>query len=42
LERRYADPAAEFVFVEDPAEVPADMPAFGMRDAGFLLGREPG
>jgi hypothetical protein len=29
--RRFVDPAAEFVFVEDPAEVPADATPFDMR-----------
>ena len=33
LVRRYVDPDAEFVFVEDPAEVPADATAFDMRGA---------
>jgi len=33
LLRRYVDPGAEFVFVEDPAEVPADATAFDMRGA---------
>lgn len=33
LVRRYVDPSAEFVFVEDPAEVPADATAFDMRGA---------
>jgi hypothetical protein len=31
LLRRHVDPAAEFVFVSDPAEVPADATAFDMR-----------
>lgn len=31
LIRRFLDPAAEFVFVLDPAEVPADATAFDMR-----------
>ena len=30
---RYVDPGAEFVFVEDPVEVPADATAFDMRGA---------
>jgi hypothetical protein len=33
LLRRDVDPDAEFVFVEDPAEVPADATAFDMRGA---------
>jgi hypothetical protein len=33
LLRRNVDPDAEFVFVEDPAEVPADATAFDMRGA---------
>jgi hypothetical protein len=33
LVRRHIDPEAEFVFVEDPAEVPADATAFDMRGA---------
>jgi hypothetical protein len=33
LVRRYVDPGAEFVFVEDPAEVPPDATAFDMRGA---------
>jgi len=33
LVRRYVDQGAEFVFVEDPAEVPADATAFDMRGA---------
>ena len=33
LVRRYVDPDAEFVFVEDPAEVPADATAFDVRGA---------
>jgi hypothetical protein len=31
LVRRFIDPAAEFVFVSDPSEVPPDATAFGMR-----------
>ena len=31
LIRRFIDPAAEFVFVDDPAEVPADATPFDMR-----------
>ena len=31
LLRRFIDPDAEFVFVEDPAEVPADATPFDMR-----------
>jgi hypothetical protein len=31
LVRRFIDPAAEFVFVADPDEVPADATAFDMR-----------
>ena len=31
LLRRFVDPDAEFVFVEDPADVPADATAFDMR-----------
>jgi hypothetical protein len=31
LIRRFVDPAAEFVFVEDPVEVPADATPFDMR-----------
>jgi hypothetical protein len=34
LIRRAVDPAAEFVFVADPAEVPADATAFDMRGVG--------
>jgi hypothetical protein len=33
LIRRHVDPAAEFVFVTDPAEVPADATPFDMRGA---------
>ena len=33
LIRRFVDPAAEFVFVGDPAEVPADATPFDMRGA---------
>lgn len=33
LVRRYVDQGAEFVFVDDPAEVPADATAFDMRGA---------
>jgi len=33
LARRHIDPDAEFVFVEDPADVPADAIAFDMRGA---------
>lgn len=33
LIRRHLDPAAEFVFVDDPAQVPADATAFDMRGA---------
>ncbi len=33
LVRRHVDPGAEFVFVEDPAEVPADATAFDVRGA---------
>jgi hypothetical protein len=31
LVRRFVDPAAEFVFVDDPADVPADATPFDMR-----------
>lgn len=31
--RRFIDPKAEFVFVDDPSEVPADAVAFDMRGA---------
>jgi hypothetical protein len=33
LVRRHVDPGAEFVFVDDPVEVPADATAFDMRGA---------
>jgi hypothetical protein len=33
LIRRHLDPAAEFLFVDDPTEVPADATAFDMRGA---------
>jgi hypothetical protein len=33
LVRRHVDPDAEFVFVEDPAELPADATAFDIRGA---------
>ena len=33
LVRRHVDPGAEFVFVEDPVDVPADATAFDMRGA---------
>ena len=33
LIRRFLDPGAEFVFVTDPAEAPADATAFDMRGA---------
>jgi len=33
LIRRFVDPAAEFLFVADPAQVPADATAFDMRGA---------
>jgi hypothetical protein len=33
LIRRFIDPAAEFLFVDDPEEVPADATAFDMRGA---------
>ena len=36
LIRRFLDPAAEFVFVADPADVPADATPFDMR--GVALG----
>ncbi|MGR6964726.1 chromate resistance protein ChrB domain-containing protein [Geodermatophilus sp. URMC 61] len=36
LIRRFVDPAAEFVFVADPADVPADATPFDMR--GVALG----
>jgi hypothetical protein len=32
LVRRFVDPEAEFVFVDDPDEVPADATPFDMRD----------
>jgi len=35
LIRRHLDPAARFVFVGDPAEVPADATAFDMRGVGL-------
>jgi len=31
LIRRFVDPGAEFVFVDDPADVPPDATAFDMR-----------
>jgi hypothetical protein len=40
LIRRRLDPAATFVFVDDPAEVPADATAFDMR--GVELGHHGG
>jgi hypothetical protein len=40
LIRRHLDPEAEFVFVDDPAEVPADATAFDMR--GVELGHHGG
>jgi hypothetical protein len=40
LIRRHLDPDAEFVFVDDPAEVPADATAFDMR--GVELGHHGG
>lgn len=40
LIRRHLDPDAEFVFVTDPAEVPADATAFDMR--GVELGHHGG
>jgi hypothetical protein len=40
LIRRHLDPDAEFVFVDDPAEVPADTTAFDMR--GVELGHHSG
>jgi hypothetical protein len=40
LIRRFIDPAAEFAFVTDPAEVPADATAFDMR--GVELGHHHG
>jgi hypothetical protein len=33
LIRRFLDPQAEFVFVDDPAEIPGDATAFDMRGA---------
>jgi hypothetical protein len=35
LIRRFIDPAAEFVFVDDPDEVPANATPFDMRGAAF-------
>lgn len=40
LIRRYIDPAAEFVFITDPAQVPAGATAFDMR--GVELGHHGG
>lgn len=40
LIRRHLDPDAVFVFVDDPAEVPADATAFDMR--GVTLGHHGG
>ena len=40
LLRRFIDPEAEFVFVDDPAEVPAEATAFDMR--GVELGHHGG
>jgi hypothetical protein len=40
LIRRHLDPQAEFMFVDDPAEVPADATAFDMR--GVELGHHSG
>jgi len=40
LIRRFVDPAAEFTFVGDPAEVPADATPFDMR--GVELGHRDG
>ncbi|MFE7838878.1 chromate resistance protein ChrB domain-containing protein [Streptomyces sp. NPDC057474] len=40
LIRRFVDPAAEFVFVNDPTEVPADATPFDMR--GVELGHHHG
>ncbi len=40
LIRRFLDPAAEFVFVADPADVPADATPFDMR--GVALGHVGG
>jgi hypothetical protein len=38
--RRFVDPGAEFVFVDDPDEVPADATAFDMR--GVVLSHHEG
>jgi hypothetical protein len=35
LIRRFIDPAAEFLFVDDPDEVPGDATPFDMRGAGL-------
>jgi hypothetical protein len=35
LLRRFVDPQAEFVFVDDPADVPADATPFDMRGAAL-------
>ncbi len=40
LIRRYVDPAAEFVFVTDPTEIPSDATPFDMR--GVELGHHDG
>lgn len=40
LLRRFVDPDAEFVFVDDPDEVPADATAFDMR--GVVLSHHEG
>ena len=40
LIRRFVDPAAEFVFVSDPSQVPPDATAFDMR--GVDLGHQGG
>ena len=40
LIRRHIDPAAEFVFVDDPVELPADATPFDMR--GVELGHRDG
>jgi len=40
LIRRHLDPAAEFLFVDDPAEVPSDATPFDMR--GVELGHHGG
>lgn len=40
LIRRFIDPAAEFLFVDDPDEVPADATAFDMR--GVALSHHDG